>query len=145
MTAGPPSVPTLEPRIGRPHVVILGAGASRAALPQGDGRGRPLPLLTDLVDVLSLRPLLTRHGLSAEAQDFEPLYSSLVEGGQYTDLLAELDGRVRDYFSSLELPASPTLYDHLVLSLRPKDVIATFNWDPPPLAVPHADRATTGS
>ena len=25
---------------------------------------------------------------------------------------------------------SPPLYDHLVLSLRPKDVVATFNWDP---------------
>jgi hypothetical protein len=30
----------------------------------------------------------------------------------------------------LQLPESPTLYDHLVLSLRPKDVIASFNWDP---------------
>ncbi len=25
---------------------------------------------------------------------------------------------------------TPTLYDHLILSLRDKDVIATFNWDP---------------
>ena len=38
--------------------------------------------------------------------------------------------RVRDYFSLLELPDEPTLYDHLVLSLRAKDTIATFNWDP---------------
>ena len=30
------------------------------------------------------------------------------------------------YFSSLSLPGIPTIYDHLLLSLRPKDVIATF-------------------
>ena len=35
-----------------------------------------------------------------------------------------------DYFSSLALPEHPSIYDYLVLGLRPKDVIATFNWDP---------------
>jgi hypothetical protein len=30
----------------------------------------------------------------------------------------------------MELPDEPTIYDHLVLSLRNKDFIATFNWDP---------------
>ena len=30
----------------------------------------------------------------------------------------------------MELPDEPTLYDYLVLSLREKDIIATFNWDP---------------
>ena len=34
------------------------------------------------------------------------------------------------YFSRMKLPPKPTLYDHLVLSLRSKDLIATFNWDP---------------
>jgi hypothetical protein len=30
----------------------------------------------------------------------------------------------------LELPTEPTIYDSLVLALRPKDLIASFNWDP---------------
>jgi hypothetical protein len=30
----------------------------------------------------------------------------------------------------LELPDHPTVYDHLLLSLRKKDAIFTFNWDP---------------
>lgn len=30
----------------------------------------------------------------------------------------------------MQLPDEPTIYDHLILSLRPKDLIATFNWDP---------------
>lgn len=34
------------------------------------------------------------------------------------------------YFGSLLLPAGPTAYDYLLLSLREKDFIATFNWDP---------------
>ena len=44
---------------------------------------------------------------------------------------AELSpGAVYRYFDSLALTGEPTLYDYLILSLRPKDVIATFNWDP---------------
>ncbi|MBU0606284.1 MAG: hypothetical protein KKI08_00305 [Armatimonadetes bacterium] len=62
--------------------------------------------------------------------DFELLYSSLADSGDHPELLAELDRRTWDYFSALELPDHPTLYDHLVLSLRPNDCIATFNWDP---------------
>ena len=39
--------------ISRPHVVILGAGASAAAFPKGDRNGRRLPLMDDLVQVVS--------------------------------------------------------------------------------------------
>lgn len=42
----------------------------------------------------------------------------------------KLEQKVYQYFSELEIPKTPTLYDHLLLGLRPKDVIATFNWDP---------------
>lgn len=45
-------------------------------------------------------------------------------------LRENIESRIGGYFSSLELPPSPTIYDYLVLSLRKKDVIATFNWDP---------------
>ena len=30
----------------------------------------------------------------------------------------------------MKLPDEPTIYDYLVLSLRPRDLLATFNWDP---------------
>jgi cyclic nucleotide-binding protein len=45
---------------------------------------------------------------------------------------AELLEIAREDFARLLVrhPELLTLYDHLVLSLRPKDVIATFNWDP---------------
>ena len=120
----------MDPEFRRAHLVILGAGASRAALPNGDKHGRIAPLMEDLVDVLDLRPLLTSYGLDADTGDFETLYSSLFEKGQQLRLLDLIECRTREYFAPLELPDQPSLYDHLVLCLRAKDVIATFNWDP---------------
>ncbi len=35
--------------MGRPHVVLLGAGASRAAFLNGDRNGKILPLMADFV------------------------------------------------------------------------------------------------
>lgn len=39
-------------------------------------------------------------------------------------------GIIESYFSDLELPEHPSICDYLVLGLKAKDVIATFNWDP---------------
>lgn len=47
----------------RPHVVLLGAGASRAACPTGDANGKLLPLMADFVDVLGRNPLLMKFGV----------------------------------------------------------------------------------
>lgn len=46
------------------------------------------------------------------------------------DLCSQIEARVHDYFAEMRLPARPTVYDHLLLALREKDVVATFNWDP---------------
>jgi hypothetical protein len=37
----------------RPHVVVSGAGASRANCPNGDAKGRVLPLVNDFAQVLA--------------------------------------------------------------------------------------------
>lgn len=117
-------------RLRRPHVFVLGAGASRAALPEGDRNGRKLPLMNDLVDVVGLRPLLERQGVIYRGENFENLYSDLHDLPERAALLADVERSLFRYFASLELPAEATIYDYLVLSLRSKDVIATFNWDP---------------
>lgn len=44
--------------------------------------------------------------------------------------IKEIESKVTEYFSDMKLPDHATIYDHLVLSLRPRDLIATFNWDP---------------
>lgn len=119
-----------EPFAGRPHLVILGAGASRAALPNGDRFGRQIPLLADLPDILQLDGILNEHGIDLNGRDFEELYSDLHSADPENPLLSELEDAVRNYFASLKLPPEPTIYDYLILSLRNKDFIATFNWDP---------------
>lgn len=127
-----PRLPALDLRSNinqSPHVVILGAGASRAAFPNGDVNGRKLPVMADLVDCLALRPLIEAAGLSAQT-DFETLYDQIATDKQYEALKQEIESRVRSYFEAMALPETPTIYDYLLLSLRPIDYVATFNWDP---------------
>src|SRR4051794_30527141 len=112
--------------MGRPHVVLLGAGASLAAFPKGDKQGLIPPLMNDLVKKIGLSGALTKNGVDFENKDFEAIYSSLTDRPELKDLREEIEGRIRDYFRTLSLPNSPTLYDVLVLSLRKKDLIATF-------------------
>jgi len=127
-------LPALRPdknECASPHVVLLGAGASRAACPNGDANGRRLPLMVDLVPSVGLDRTLARAGInSSRAANFEPLYESLVGDPKMQGLVREIEDRLYDYFSALVIPSRATLYDRLILSLRPKDYIATFNWDP---------------
>ncbi len=110
-----------------PHVVLLGAGASRAAFPNGD-RSRRLPLMNDIVEVLQIGPLLERAGISDS--NLEGVYDVLARTPAYSEIRAELESTIDRYFSSLSLPDLVTAYDELLLCLRPKDIVATFNWDP---------------
>lgn len=128
-----PSLPPLDIKTKvnhAPHVVILGAGASLAAFPKGDVNGRRLPLMRDLVDVVGLRDLLAARGVREGYENFEALYDRLASDPANQDLTKALEERLRVYFARLQIPDEVTLYDLLVLSLREKDVIATFNWDP---------------
>ena len=121
---------TRSPQNGRPHVVLLGAGASRAAFPDGDRHDRSVPLMPDLADLLGppWTDLLARA--NPPVNGFERQFTWLRHQNRYTDCLHEIERSLFDYFVSLALPDRATVYDHLVLGLRQKDVIATFNWDP---------------
>lgn len=113
-----------------PHVVLLGAGASRAAVPNGDRNGRRLPLMDDFLEIVPLAELLRSAQIPMARPNFEDVYSRISVDPAKRKLCDELERTVFDYFASLDLPGTPTLYDHLIVGLRPKDVIATFNWDP---------------
>lgn len=112
----------------KPHVVILGAGASVAALPIGDKNGKILPTMDTFIDTLELNDTLSNFNLSSG--NFEKIYSELVLDKENNQIKAKVENKIYKYFSSLELPDEPNLYDHLILSLRKKDRIFTFNWDP---------------
>ena len=114
----------------QPHVVILGAGASKAAFLKGDGNGKLLPLMNDLPIILGddwKRLVKDSH---APDEDFETQFSWIKTNGNFKEQLSLIEFTIGRYFQSLELPQQPTIYDHLVLGLRRQDVIATFNWDP---------------
>lgn len=126
------NVPHDLPKINmeKSHVVILGAGCSKAALPQGDANGKCLPLMEDFLDIVdSVKKVLESAGVSTHGKNFEEIYSRLVATGN-SDLQECVEKLIFQYFEALSLPFQPTLYDHLLLSLREKDDIATFNWDP---------------
>lgn len=71
---------------------------------------------------------MIRRFTADPSPDFEALYSEIV--ARDPSLASELEKRIFEYFGRLRLPADPTLYDLLALSLTRDDVIATFNWDP---------------
>ena len=116
----------------RSHVVILGAGASYAAFPKGDKNGKPLPVMNNFVESIDeLRIFLNKNGFSEnDTKDFEMFFSDIVTNEKNKFLIEKIEEIIRNYFLTLELPDTPTIYDHLLLSLREKDIIATFNWDP---------------
>jgi len=112
----------------RPHVVVLGAGASRATCLKGDKNGQILPLMQDFTQALGIESLLQEWEIEPN-QNFEEIFSDLYEKGE-NQKLEKIVEKINNYFEQLELPDTPTIYDHLILSLRKRDLIATFNWDP---------------
>lgn len=115
----------------RPHVVLLGSGASRAAFPNGDAHGQELPIMADLVEIVGLQPQLERAGSEYRSiENFEELYGRLASEPDRRELVREIERQIDRYFAALSLPKSATIYDRLLVSLRPTDAVFTFNWDP---------------
>jgi NAD-dependent SIR2 family protein deacetylase len=112
----------------RPHFVLVGAGASKAALPHGDKNGLDLPLLRDVAADLALAVGFPDDLRELAETDFEAAYSRLYDRDQL--LAAPIEEAISAYFRQLRLPDEATLYDALLLSLRSKDSVFTFNWDP---------------
>src|SRR3972149_265333 len=121
------SKPFVEPM---PHVVILGAGASKQAFLKGDRNGMLVPLMNELPMILGDKWKKLVQDASPPEGDFESQFSWLKRDKDYASQLLEVEEILERYFEELQLPDHPTIYDYLVLGLRGKDIIATFNWDP---------------
>jgi hypothetical protein len=116
---------------GGGHVVILGAGASIAATKRNPLKnGKQLPSMDNFIEVVGLQDIVEAIPEKLRAKNFESLFSNLFNANANSKEIKEIERRVYDYFKDMRLPDEPTIYDYLVLALRPRDIIATFNWDP---------------
>lgn len=113
----------------RPHLVILGAGASKDAIPDGDANGKPLPVMSEFISTLNLTDYIGKIEGAPKTDNIEDVYSWLANQERFVDERIVVENEIREYFSNITLPDTLTKYDLLVLSLRQKDCIATFNWD----------------
>ena len=116
---------------GGGHVVILGAGASIASnLLNPNINGKRLPSMDNFIEVVGLKDIVDSLPEHLQDTHFENLYSKLHADNPASLEIKEIEKRVREYFQDMKLPEEPTIYDLLIMSLRSKDLIATFNWDP---------------
>ncbi len=116
---------------GGGHVVILGAGTSIASTMRNpEPGGKILPSMNNFIEVVGLQDIVESLPNKLKAKNFEELYSRMYDDNPESKEIKEIEKRVYNYFSDMQLPPEATIYDYLLLSLRPRDLIATFNWDP---------------
>ena len=96
----------------------------------GDARGVTLPLMNDLPATVGVDHVFDEAGVEWKGRNFEELYDDLYAQTSRAGLRETLEREVRKFFEAVRIPSHVTAYDYLLLSLREKDVIATFNWDP---------------
>ncbi len=86
--------------------------------------------MSGFIESLGMTEILEEVELKTSSTNLEDIYSELHSRPECDAIRKELDSRIRAYFSELELPDEPNIYDLLLLALRKKDIVATFNWDP---------------
>ena len=102
----------------RPHVVILGAGATVATIPNGDKYGNPCSVMHGFIHNLGLDTILASVKLNTKSENIEDIYSELYErGDECKSVREQLEDAIFTYFSRLELPNVLTVYDELILAL----------------------------
>lgn len=118
----------------RPHVVILGAGASIATIPNGDKFGKKICAMEGFIKKAGLSHILEGVNLETTSENLENIYMELdkrsKDNQNYQEVKNNLEDGIRQFIEKFCLPDTATIYDYLILSLSKKDLIATFNWDP---------------
>lgn len=113
----------------RPHLIILGAGATKAVIPNGDRYGKKTACMGNFIKELNLDHILEGVKLKGKSNNVEDIYSELFARPNCISVRENLEKAIYDHFKSLKIPEEVTLYDLLLLSLRETDCIASFNWD----------------
>lgn len=119
-----------ESFLKRPHICILGAGATMAAIPNGDYYGNKSSVMNNFIGNLGLKDIIQKATLETTSNNFEDIYSEMDSRSDCIVLKQILENKILNYFRNLRIPNNPTIYDYIIASLRRKDYIFSFNWDP---------------
>lgn len=121
----------INTKMEQPHLVILGAGATMAAIPHGDNNGKESAVMKGFLKKIDKENLIKDIPLDCHSDNLEDIYSELYEKTKYKGVVRDIEEAIQNYFKDMVLPQDKlTIYDYLVVSLTKKDCIATFNWDP---------------
>ncbi len=116
-----------------PHVVILGAGASCAAIPNGDLSGRHIPVMNNFLQEAGLVSVIAGIDLDTKSRNIEDIYSEISRKAKnnpkYLKVMQKLQSEIQKYIADFKIPRECTVYDYLLYSLTEKDYILSFNWD----------------
>ena len=63
----------------RPHVVILGAGASCAAIPNGDKNGKKISAMNGFIEKMGLSNVISKLNVHTSSDNLEDIYTELDE------------------------------------------------------------------
>lgn len=107
----------------RPHLFILGAGATKATIPNGDKNGRKSPVMNNFLQEIGQENLLREVSLKKQSNNIEDIYSELVEDPEYAETVSKIEAAIISHYQQMEIPIEPTLYDYLILSLRKKTAL----------------------
>lgn len=69
----------------RSHTVILGAGATIAAIPDGDKNGKSSSVMNGLLKKLNLEEILAGVELQTKSENLEDIYSELFEREEFSE------------------------------------------------------------
>lgn len=81
------------------------------------------------IENMGLTDLLSSVDFKTDSDNLEEIFSELKNRPECNDIVTELENRIISNFAEFIIPDEPTIYDYLLLSLRSKDYIFSFNWD----------------
>lgn len=99
-------------------------------MPNGDLYSKQAPVMNNFFQTAGLTKILEKLHIKPDSNNLEEIYSDYYDKNNNSEDIKELNKAIYNYFASFKIPDDPTIYDFLILGLKPSDLIATFNWDP---------------
>ena len=113
--------------MGFKHLVILGAGSTIAAIPDGDRNGMRAYTLNNFLEDPFYADFLASLDSKYQNLNIEEMCTKMYSEDR--QLYEAFERLIRNKYASLELPNGFNLLERLIMSLTSDDAIISFNWD----------------